>query len=343
MQYYDGTKLLSLLDLNGKKPDIYISTSNRSAGKTTFFSRYFVNRFIKHGEMFGLFYRYNYELSDVADKFFSEIKTLFFPSYTMTSKPKAKGIYHELLLNGELCGYAISINSAEQIKKYSHLFATIQRILYDEFLSENNKYCNNEVTKFQSCLTSISRGGGQQVRRVPVYLLGNFTSLLNPYYIAFDISSRLNIQTNYMRGNGWVLEQSFYEEVAAAQKESGIMRALSESRYTKFATEKIYLNDNDVFIERPQGKSRYLATIIIDGKNFALREYTESGIIYCDTSVDQTFPRRLAFSASEMDVNYIMLRQNSFFIENMRSFFEYGCFRFKDLECKKAVFKMLSY
>ena len=343
MAYYDGTKLLSLQDINGKRPDIYISTSNRSAGKTTFFSRYFVNRFIKHKELFGLFYRYNYELSDVADKFFSEIKNLFFPAYTMTSKSRAKGIYHELYLNGELCGYAISINSAEQLKKYSHLFSSIQRILYDEFLSENNKYCNNEVEKFLSILVSISRGNGQQVRRVPVYLLGNFTSLLNPYYIALDISARLTINTNYLRGPGWVLEQGFYREVAQAQKETGLLQAFSDNKYTRYATEKVYLNDNDVFIERPGGLSNYIATIIIDGKNYALREYPEEGVIYCDTSIDATYPRKLAFSASEMNVNYIMLKQNDFFLATMREFFEYGCFRFKDLECKKAVFKMLSY
>ena len=44
-KYYDGTKLLSLMDINGKRPEIYISTSNRSAGKTTYFNRFFVNRF----------------------------------------------------------------------------------------------------------------------------------------------------------------------------------------------------------------------------------------------------------------------------------------------------------
>lgn len=32
-KYYDGTKLLSMTDLNGKKPEIFICTSNRTAGK----------------------------------------------------------------------------------------------------------------------------------------------------------------------------------------------------------------------------------------------------------------------------------------------------------------------
>ena len=73
--YYDGTKLLSLSDLTGLKPEIYMVTTNRTGGKTTYFSRMFVNRFLKHGEKFGLLYRYNYELDDCAEKFFKDIKT----------------------------------------------------------------------------------------------------------------------------------------------------------------------------------------------------------------------------------------------------------------------------
>ena len=74
--FYDGTKLLSLSDINGNKPEIYICTSNRSAGKTTYFGRYCVNRWIKYGEKFCLIYRYNYELDDCAEKFYKDIGKL---------------------------------------------------------------------------------------------------------------------------------------------------------------------------------------------------------------------------------------------------------------------------
>ena len=58
--YYDGTKLLSMKDLNGKTPELYLCTTNRTGGKTTYFGRLVVNRFIKHGKKFALLYRYNY-------------------------------------------------------------------------------------------------------------------------------------------------------------------------------------------------------------------------------------------------------------------------------------------
>ena len=63
-KFYDGTKLLSLKDINGNTPEIYISTSNRSAGKTTFFNKLCFNKYLKNGEEFMILYRFNYELSE---------------------------------------------------------------------------------------------------------------------------------------------------------------------------------------------------------------------------------------------------------------------------------------
>ena len=95
-EYYDGTKLLSMSDINGLKPELYLCTTNRTGGKTTYFNRLLINNFLKKNKKFGLIYRYNYELDDVADKFFKDIKGLFFNEYNMIAKRKAKGIDYEL-------------------------------------------------------------------------------------------------------------------------------------------------------------------------------------------------------------------------------------------------------
>ena len=127
--YYDGTKLLSMTDINGNKPELYLCTTNRTGGKTTYFGRWCVNKFLETGSKFALIYRFNYELDDVAGKFFKDISGLFFPEYSMISERRASGIFHELFLtrnnedNKRSCGYAISLNSADQIKKYSHFFS----------------------------------------------------------------------------------------------------------------------------------------------------------------------------------------------------------------------------
>lgn len=342
-KYYDGTKLLSMLDLNGNKPEIYLCTTNRTGGKTTYFARLCVNRFFDKKEKFCLVYRYNYELDDCAEKFYKDISGLFFKGTNMTSKRRAAGIFHELFIDDVACGYAVSLNSADQLKKYSHLFSDVKRMMFDEFQSETNHYCADEIRKFVSVHTSIARGQGKQIRYVPVYMCANPVSIINPYYVEMGISNRLKDDTKFLRGDGFVLEQGFVESASIAQKESGFNRAFAKNAYVAYSSECVYLNDNKAFVEKPTGVGRYLATLRYKGTDYGIREYAESGVIYCDDRPDTSFGMKLTVTTADHEINYVMLKRNSFFLTNMRYFFEQGCFRFKDLRCKEAVLKALSY
>lgn len=342
-KYYDGTKLLSMLDINGNKPELYLCTTNRTGGKTTYFNRLCVNRFFDKGEKFAVLYRYNYELDDISDKFYKDIARLFFPNTEMTSKRRASGIFHELFINDVSCGYGISLNSADQLKKYSHLLSDVNRIVFDEFQSETNHYCVDEIRKFISVHTSIARGNGKQIRYVPVYMLSNPVSIINPYYVEMNISTRLHHDTKFLKGDGFVLEQGFVQTASEAQKESGFNRAFAKNDYVAYSSECVYLNDNSAFIEKPSGVGKYLATLRYENKDYALREYLDSGVIYCDDKPDKTYKNKITVTTADHQINYVMLKRNDFFISSMRFFFEKGCFRFKDLKCKEVVLKALSY
>lgn len=347
MPYYDGTKLLSLKDINGNHPEIYICTTNRTGGKTTWFNSLLVRHYLKRQNdkvnKFMLLYRYKYELDSVEDKFFKDIQGLFFPQYEMTAKKRAEGIYQELFLNGISCGYAVSINSADQIKKHSHLFNDTAEMLMDEFQSETNSYCPKEISKFISIHTSVARGNGKQVRRVPVYMIGNPVSLINPYYTALGISSRIKTDTRFLRGNGFVLEQGYVDSAAEAQKESAFNKAFASEKTIAYNSQGIYLNDNTAFISKPSGRNKYLATIKYQDTEYAIREFPDAGIIYCDTSIDRTFKTKIAITTNDHDINYIMIKRHDLFFDSLRFFFEHGCFRFKDLKCKEVIMKALSY
>ena len=352
-QFYDGTKLLSLKDLDGNRPEIFMCTTNRTGGKTTYFNRMVVNGFMRKGAKFALLYRFGYELDGVADKFFKDIKGLFFNEYFMSSKRMMNGMYHELYISTDSegtdakhCGYAIALNNADQIKKNSHLFNDIDIILFDEFQSETNHYCSDEIIKFQSIHTSIARGKGQPVRYVPVIMISNAVTLLNPYYIKFGISSRIQEDTNFLKGHGFVLENGFIETAARAQQESGFNRAFNstgEDEYVAYSSQNIYLKDCNNFIEKPEGKSRYIVTLKYKGKEYAIREYRELGYLYCDDRPDKTFKNKISMTTDDHNINYVMLKSCSNFIALLRWYFDHGAFRFKDLRCKDVLLTCLSY
>lgn len=341
--YYDGTKLLSQKDINGKKPEIYICTTNRTGGKTVYFSRLCINRFLKNGEKFMLVVRHKYELDGCAEMFFKVPERLFFKGHEMTSRSMAKGIYVNLYLDGIHCGYAVALNCADNLKKHSGVFSDTKRMMFDEFQTESNQYLPDEVGKLMSIHTSVARGDGEQVRYVPVYMISNPVTILNPYYVELGITDRLNSDTRFLRGDGFVMEQGYVESASIAQKESAFNRAFSGNKYLAYSAENVYLNDSRVFIEKPEGKNRYVCTIKYEDNHYGLRVYEDLGIIYCDNHPDMSFRTKISVTLPDHSVNYVMLRNNDFFITMFRDFFNKGCFRFKDLRCKQAVLALLKY
>lgn len=341
--YYNVDTLLNKLDINNKKPEVFIITGNRSAGKTTDVTHKAIDRFILKGKKVAWLYRYNYELDDVANKIFKDVQGLFYPNLEFSSKSKMKNIYHELYIGDKSIGYAISINSADQIKKNSHLFSDIDLIIFDEFQSETSHYCNNEIQKFVSIHTSLARGQGSQVRYVPVIMMSNTVSLINPYFVELDISNRLRPNTKFLKGDGWVLEVTNNENAQIAQLNSAFNRAFSKNEYVRYSAMNTYLNDKTAFIESMSGKSNYVVTIKVGDREYAVREYLEHGIVYVDTKVDKTFKFKICVTTEDHNINYVMLKRNDIMLSNLRYYFEKGCFRFKNLECKDATLKLLSY
>lgn len=350
-QYYDGTKLLSMKDLDGNDPEIKIVTSNRSAGKTTYYQRFLLRRFLNRGEKFCLLYRFSYELEGVEEQFFKDIGSLFFQDYRFKAVPRQKNVYYELFVgkvgesDDELksCGYAVAINNADNVKKKSHLMSDVSWCFFDEFQSETNKYCAREVRKFISIHDSLARGHGEQAKFLPVIMVSNPVSIINPYYVELGISGKLDDKTKFLRGHGYVVEQGYVESAATALANSGFHKAFADNEYTAYSEQGIYLNDSMSFIEEPEGKSRYLGTLKYENREYGIREYDKLGILYVNNKPDTTFPLKVAITTDDHDINYVMLKRNDMFLAHLRYFFEKGCFRFKDLKCKEVLMTAISY
>lgn len=348
--FYDGTKLLSLKDIEGNEPEIYIVCGTRTAGKTTYYRRLVVNKFLKKKQKFIVLVRWGYQLKDIEDSFFKDIRELFFPWYTMTSQPLVDGKFKELFIHPneqeelkESCGYVIPINDAGIVKENSHFFTDAECMIFDEFQNIDNKYCPDEIKKFRSIHTSCARGRGKQVRYLPVYLMSNNVSLINPYFVALGISNRLDDKTKFLRGTGFVLEVTNNENAKNAIKSSAFNRAWVDDDVTQHEAENKYLNDNSAFVEKMEGKSTYLCTLKYNGKEYAIRSYDEQGIVYCDNRADSSFPTRFCVTTDDHGVNYVMLKNNDFFFAKLRYFFKMGCFRFRDLNCKEALINSIAY
>ena len=341
--FYNGYKLLNMPDADGQKPEIFISEGNRSTGKTTFFNSYLIKRFIKHHEKFCLIYRTRDELTNVSDKFFSDIKSLFFPADEMQQSTEAGGLYRNLYFNEIHCGYAVTLSSANKLKKFSHLLNDTSTMLFDEFQTEDGCYLENEVNKLLSVHTSLARGNNKSVRYLPIIMIANKVSLINPYYLRLGISQKIRKNTKFMRGSGFVLERNFSIDIAKQQSGSGFNKAFAMTDYFKNLTEDIYLNDNKTFIETMTGRNKYIATIYCGNDIFSIREYPDKNVLYCDTSYDETFPVRIAIDTVSQSDDNVLRNFYPSLLAAFKMYFQQGKFRFKNNVCKNAIFSLLSY
>lgn len=342
--------MLSMLDINRELPELYFSTSNRNAGKTTFFVRHFVNQFLKNKKKTVYLFRYSYELNgDCAGKVFGGVGDLFFKDYIFTQKKTESGKLVDFYIQdkekkepADLIGYAVSISDATNIKKFSHKIKA-DFIFFDEFQPEFNTYLSDEMNKFKSIHQSLARGEGKQVKYLPVIFASNTVTLLNPYFTELGISARLNKNVKFLRGVGWVLEQNLNESAAAANAESAFNRAFAaggSGEYSAYANSGEYLNDSDFNIVKSIDETPEPLFSIYERKAFFVFENCKK--------LDKLRVRKARGPAKQV-FKRLPREEGSFsllpFEQKLiiKSLFENDKIIYDSLESKDLIFKLLSY
>ena len=349
-KYYNGNELLSKTDRNGKKPEIFISTSNRSAGKTTWFGGYLLNKFLKNNELFCIVLRKKYQLEKgVSYKaYFPSALTTFFPDLEMKEEIGIKSVFNHIYirLKGDdspwfLCGYSTSINASDDVRNFSNMFENVRRIWFDEFQPESGEYVKDEVKKLFSIHTSLARGNGSQSRYLPLIMTGNLIDLFNPYYDALNVIKDLNIEAKFYRGNGFVIEQGFNENASIAHEKSTFNQAFENVGYNKVLTQKEYLNTNyNMIIKVPNLKGDYLFTLKHNNVYFSVRYLNDIGIYYVSESVDKSNNLSLACTKDDMTDDCIFDGENRF-CKLMKKRYHMNNVRFSGFKAREAFLEFI--
>jgi hypothetical protein len=328
-------------DLDGLEPSIYMITTNRCAGKTTHFLLKSIDTFKKQKRKTVLLYRHQYELSSASSIFISALKIYDNEQHELTTISHAKGLFYEFMLDGESFAFSLSLSNVDALKKYSPLFSEVDLCIMDEFQKEDGKYLPNEVQKLESILISIARGGGSQSRPIKVFLLGNNVSMLNPYFVKFDINRRFKDNTKFIRGHGWIAEFTHNESASQAIKENALFRAF-DSDYMRTSADNKKLFKEDEFIEKCSGKTKYLFTIKHDGKLWGVREELSTGKTFINENFDSTNKNIIVFTSGEHGSNTVMLNRHSFTVKKLKESYDLGLLRFSNLNAKNVVYDILA-
>lgn len=334
--FYSGNKLLSMLDINRELPSLYFVCGNRTAGKTYYFKRWFVRRFLRYGEKFVVFVRYIDDIPGQAAAFWADIGPLEFKGKTMTQRSLMSGKAAELFIDDAPCGYVIAINSSNKVRSQSALFSDAVRGFFDEFMTETNEYVQGEIVKFNSLRISIARGGksASHARYFPVYLCSNNVTVFNPYFTYFKIGERLTNRTKFLRGDGWVLEQTFNEAAAEAIKEN-FGNTMSEKEL-EYVTQNKYLLDTNKFVSKMSGNMFCYGVIAWESRMFGIWSTEFGDKLYVCRKFDPACRLRFAVLDADHDIDNVLINNGSRLVKNLRNYYNAGRVFFHDGACRSA-------
>lgn len=339
IKYYDGYKLLNKKDLDGEKPEIFICTGNRAAGKSYYFKRFLVKNFINDQEnKFMVVFRKRDEMGDALTAFMEDIKSddafKDLLQFDYKSASEMSGAYQVWYLNGEEMAFATYMNAAEKIKRAAARFIDTKWIFFDEVQSEVYAYVENEVSKFISIHTSVARGNGKQSRYVPCILVGNSASMANPYFLTMGISDRYVPQAKFIRGNGWVAEFTQNESAEKALKESRFNVAFAKNKYIQYATENAFLLDYTNFVEKMSLRnSVFVWHFLVDDKHIGCWYLDDENMFYFCSQYDPS-QRAIALTKEDHDTGTLYMLVT---VDKLRQFFDRGFVRFETLEISNLI------
>ena len=354
IRWHSPDKLMNALDRNGNKPGVYISLSNRGGGKTYGFSKWIFEHMVDKGILFGMYTRWASDLGHVALTALNSMLNDNYPDYTVRENV-VDGVYSEIWMclkekNSEdveeepdrLIGFVFPINLADKIKQKSSMFIDVDILFMDEFQTLG-KYCPDEVNKFLDIHTSIARGKGKAVRYVPIIMLSNSLSIANPYFVVLGLTTNLQDNTKFYRGNGLVLEHFINEDVREAQKADPVNIAFANADIMKTNLDNDWYFDNRTCICKPErewGKSQYMCTLK-DGKtSYAIRYYANAGFYYINYSVDSSCSTIYNLSLDgHLNLPFV---QKSAVFKILKDAFYKGNLRCSDIKIKNMIVNIIA-
>lgn len=236
--YYNGSSIIN----NGCP--ISFSIGNRSTGKSFFWKRYCIKKFIQKGERFIYIRRNQVDIEKTNDTFFDDISYKF-PGYVMTKKNNTYFLQKDDE-DPAICGYYYALTEVSKLK--SMVLDKVTTIFFDEFLPDDNKYLNKLDPTYEpklifSIYLTVARGYKKPIREdVKFIASANNISLFNPYFAFFkiDLSKKKKVIVNNVYA-----ELVYNKEIAKQIENTKIGQIMRSTSYGAMALSNQMLYDYD--------------------------------------------------------------------------------------------------
>lgn len=329
--YYSFDKLFSYNFL------LAFVITERGLGKTFGAKVAMLKKFIKSGEQFIYIRRYKTELDSALTTFWSDIQSKgYFDDLEL--KVVKKKMLTEFTCDGEVCGYAVPLSTANILK--STAFPKVKTIIFDEFLIDDTglyKYLKNEVNLVLDLMETTFR-----LRDGQMIFLGNALSITNPYFAYWNLDLPYNSEFRTFKDGLIVVNYAKNEEYRAVKKASRFGKLIEDTRYGRYAIDNEMLKDNKHFIEKRPPDAKFYGLLIINGMNIGIWN-SRNGHLYISEKYEPNTVHKFAcdYNDHTEDTIFVNARENLYLSLCLR-YYKQGLLRFENQKLKNVCTHLLN-
>lgn len=239
-----------------------------------------------------------------------------------------------ILVNGIVYGYGMSLRQAESIKGTE--YNDVDTIILDEFLvgDGGGHYLRNEPMYLLSIIETIAR-----LRPVNIILLGNATSVSNPYFDFFNLSLPYNTEFKTFKNNSivvWYVKNEIYRQ---KKKESNFGQLVSETAYEKYAIDNEFINDSNNFIRKRTPNSKIFFNLILNIKTYGV--WIENDKMYISTKFNIHHNVIFTYDINSHTEKTILMRKSNVYMKQLINYYQIGNLFFENQNIKHEVIDLL--
>lgn len=328
--YYNPTKLLS----HNKFLNFVIG--ERNFGKTYGFKKWLINRAIKHGEQFIYLRRYKNDLKKFG-QFFDDVGVEF-PEHEF--KVVGRTLYTKKIKDKDWqeIGIGVELSGWQSNKSYS--WVKYKYILFDEFLLEKDyvRYIPNEAQAFMNFVGSAirDRDGGEKI-----FCLANSTSLINPYFLFWNITPKTNKEFSVYDEHGIIVQitdsgNAFKEHI----RNTPVGKLQAGTEYEKMSVDNEFVNDDMTFVIKRSKESKHQFNIIWKGFMIGFWFDKKEGIMYASQDNEPSSKHTYVLLNDDMKPNVFLIKgwRENYHLFKLVNAFKQGFLCFDNLMIKDVMF-----
>lgn len=294
-------------------------TTERSFGKTEGFKLWAFKRFLKYRKPYVFMLRFKDDFQPLFFlNYFHDTKNILENEGLDTSKfefyIKSKIGYFKPTEYVEFYGndfeegvsypivYFMALSTWQKTKGIP--FGNVDSLCYDEFIKEkdNSRYLADEPRALWNFLDTCFRDKSGW----KIFLLGNPSSIYNPYFIEYRMIPEAN--TQIMRKDGKLLYRKVTDEFIKNRIESQFGKMIAGTEYEQFSTFGKNYMDSYSLIKKQDGKinSRLLMIIKYNNKKYGFWT-SDDGHIYINNKVNETLIHKFCLLVDDIEPSYRMM------------------------------------